>query len=187
MKILRLQMHTSTDGFVAGPNGENDWMTWEMGEKVFARESGLIDLSDTILMGRKMVKEFVDHWENVFDNEPDNPQYAFAQKMVELPKIVFSKTVNSLPGRNLRVENGDLVEKVSELKNQDGKGLLVYGGAGFVSSLIGNGLIDEFNLFGHPTAIGTGMRIFPGKTPLKLRNSQAFESGIVLNTYEPDA
>lgn len=185
MKVLRLQMHTSLDGFVARPNGENDWMTWEMGEKVFAREQELIYRSDTILMGRKMAKEFVDHWQDVLDNKPDSPMHRFAKSMVELPKVVFSKTVDSVPGRNVRVENGDLVEKVNELKNQPGKDLLVYGGAGFVSSLIRNGLIDDFNLFVHPTAIGDGMSIFSGDTPLKLRDSKPYDSGIVVNVYEP--
>jgi dihydrofolate reductase len=113
------------------------------------------------------------------------PAASFAESMVGLPKVVFSKTVDSVPGRNVRVENGDLVEKVNELKNRPGKDLLVYGGAGFVSSLIANGLIDEFNLFVHPTAIGDGMSIFSRDTPLTLRDSKAYESGIVVDVYEP--
>jgi dihydrofolate reductase len=178
-------MQMSVDGFVCGPNGELDWMVWEMDEKVNEYISELMNTSDTILMGRKMTPEFVTYWENVLDNQPDSPEHPFAQKMVDLPKVVFSKTVDSLPGRNLRVENGDLVEKVTELKNQEGKDLIVYGGAGFVSSLIEHGLIDELNIFRHPVAIGEGKRIFSGRAKLKLIMSQSHPSGIVINTYTP--
>lgn len=180
-----MQMQITVDGFVAGPNGELDWVTWEMGEKINEYISELMNTSDTILMGRKMTKEFVTYWENVFDNQPDSPEHPFAQKMVDLPKIVFSKTVDHIDGRNVRVENGDLVEKVNELKNQDGKDLIVYGGASFVSSLIEHNLIDELNFFIHPVAIGEGLRIFSGRTKLKLIISQSNNTGIVINTYVP--
>jgi len=175
----------TVDGFVAGPDGELDWMTWEMGEKVTVYITELMNTSDTILMGRKMTEGFVTYWENVLDNQPDSPEHPFAQKMVGLPKIVFSKTVDTLPGRNLRVENGDLVEKVTELKSQEGKDLIVYGGAGFVSSLIENNLIDELNIFIHPIAISEGMRIFSNRTKLQLIMTQSNPSGIVINTYIP--
>lgn len=175
----------TVDGFVCGPNGELDWMTWEMGEKINEYISELMNTSDTILMGRKMTKEFVNYWENVLDNQPDSPERPFAQKMVDLPKIVFSKTVVHIDGRNVRVENGDLSEKVNELKNQDGKDLIVYGGASFVSSLIENNLIDELNIFIHPIAISEGLRIFSRRTKLKLIMSQTHPSGIVINTYQP--
>jgi dihydrofolate reductase len=66
-----------------------------------------------------------------------------------------------------------------------GKDIVVYGGATFVSSLIEHGLIDEMNLFVNPVAIGSGMRVFKGKTPLKLAASTAYPSGIVMNSYLP--
>ena len=55
---------------------------------------------------------------------------------------------------------GDILDEVNRLKNQAGKDILVYGGAGFVSSLIKENLIDEYNFFINPTAIGRGMTIF---------------------------
>jgi dihydrofolate reductase len=61
----------------------------------------------------------------------------------------------------------------------------VYGGATFVSSLIENKLIDELNLFINPVAIGKGLQIFSSRSPLKLINSTAYPSGIVVNTYKP--
>lgn len=175
-------MQMSVDGFVAGPEGQLDWMTWDMDEKLIGFINELTDSSDTILLGRKMTEGFVNYWEGV---QPDSPEFSFAKKMVDMTKIVFSKTIDSIAGQNATVENGDLVKAVNDLKNHEGKDIVVYGGAGFVSSLIDNGLIDEFNLFINPTAIASGMKIFSGRTKLKLKNSQAYDSGIVVNTYVP--
>ncbi|MEP6713216.1 MAG: dihydrofolate reductase family protein, partial [Ferruginibacter sp.] len=112
--------------------------------------------------------------------------FPFAQKMVDIPKIVFSKTITTIAGKNTRVENGDLVTVVNNLKNKSGKDILVYGGANFVASLIKNNLIDEFNLIVNPTAIGNGLKIFTDTTKLKLTNSKPFGSGEVFLQYKPD-
>jgi dihydrofolate reductase len=140
----------------------------------------LTDTSDTILLGRKMTPDFVKYWEQV---KPHSSEYDFARKMVDTPKVVFSKTLKQVAGKNIRVENGDLSEAVNALKHQAGKDLVVYGGATFVSSLIQAGLIDEFNLFVNPVAIGRGLQVFKGRTPLKLVASTAYPSGVVVNTY----
>ena len=68
---------------------------------------------------------------------------------------------------------------------RNGKDIIVYGGATFVSSLIENGLIDELNLFVNPVAIGEGMRVFGSRIPLKQTASVSYASGIVVNTYDP--
>lgn len=184
MRKLKLQMQITVDGFVAGPEGQLDWMTWEQDEKLLARINELVDTSDTILMGRKMTPGFVNYWESV---KAESPEYAFAQKMVNTPKVVFSRTVSSMDGKNVRVENDDFVAAVNQLKSQSGKDLLVYGGASFVASLIENRLIDELHLFVNPVAIGEGMRIFTSRTPLTLVSSTAYRDGIakIINTYKP--
>ncbi|HEY9844671.1 MAG TPA: dihydrofolate reductase family protein [Candidatus Caenarcaniphilales bacterium] len=101
------------------------------------------------------------------------------------PKVVFSRTIDSIDGQNIRIANGAIVEAVNHLKQQAGKDILVYGGATFVSSLIEHRLIDELNLFVNPVAIGDGMRVFKGRETLKLTNSTAYTNGVVVNTYEP--
>lgn len=83
-----------------------------------------------------MTPEFIQHWENVFDNQADSLAYAMAKPIVGMRKIVFSRGENSVVGRNVEVENGDLETVVRTLKNQPGKDILVYGGCNFVSSLI---------------------------------------------------
>ena len=182
MRKLKLQMQTTVDGCVAGPEGQLDWMTFEMDPELIAFITHLTDTSDTILLGRKMTEGFIKYWEHAV-TQKDSPEYDFAQKMVGFPKVVFSKTVQHVDGKNVRVENGDLVDAVKKLKGQPGKDIVVYGGATFVSSLIEHGLIDEMNFFVNPVAIGSGMRVFKGRRPLKLAGSTAYPCGIVVNSY----
>ena len=184
MRKLKLQMQITVDGFVAGPEGQLDWMTWDMDEKLIGFITHLTDTSDTILLGRKMTDGFIKYWESEAA-KPEGPQYAFARKMVDTPKVVFSKTLKKVDGRNVRVENGPLPQSVLRLKEQAGKDIVVYGGATFVSSLIDNGLIDELNFFVNPTAIGQGLRVFSARRPLRLAGSTAYPCGIVVNTYTP--
>jgi dihydrofolate reductase len=182
MRKLKLQMQISVDGFVAGPEGQLDWMTREMDPKLLDFIVHLTDTSDTILLGRKMTDGFTTYWEAV---QPSSPEYDFAQKMVNTPKVSFSRTQKSVKGKNIRVENGPLVDAVNGLKNQPGKDIIVYGGAAFVSASIENRLIDELNFFVNPVAIGKGLQVFSRRTPLSLTKSVAYASGIVVNTYTP--
>jgi len=175
------------DGFVAGPNGELDWM-WlpgERDEKIFTDVIDLADSCDIILLGRKMTREFVDYWENVVDNQPDSPEQALAQRMVNMRKIAFSRTQTAISGRNLEVENGDLVEAITALKKQAGKDIMVYGGAGFLSSLIEHDLIDEYYIFRNPVAIGSGLSIFKAQKSLKLESTTTYKDGKMLHKYLP--
>jgi len=184
MRKLKLQMQVTVDGCVAGPEGQLDWMTFDFDPELAAFVNQLTDTSDTILLGRKMTGDFIKYWEQAV-TQTDSPEYSFALKMVGLPKVVFSKTLQHVDGKNVRVENGDMVGAVKQLKSQPGKDLIVYGGASFVSSLIDNGLIDEMNFFLNPVGIGNGLRVFKGKKPLKLTGSKAYACGIVVNSYLP--
>jgi dihydrofolate reductase len=187
MRKLKLQVQMTMDGFVAGPDGELNWM-WIPGEpdaNNFKKIIELAETSDTILLGRKMTREFVDYWENVVDNQPGSPEQPLAQLMVNTNKIVFSRTETAIKGRNLVVEKRGLVTAIRALKEQPGKDLIVYGGAGFVSSLISNNLIDEYYIFVHPVAIGSGLSIFTGQKVLKLESSVTYKNGNILNKYVP--
>lgn len=174
------------DGFVAGPNGELDWMWIGKGdESLFQKIIDLADSCDTILLGRKMTAGFVEYWENVVDNQPESREQPLAQLMVNLHKVVFSRTQTTIKGRNLEVENGDLVAAVEALKKQPGKDIMVYGGATFVSSLISQNLVDEYFIFRHPVAIGSGLSIFKEQKLLELKSSITYENGTMLHNYLP--
>src|SRR5215831_8261198 len=168
MKKLKLQVQMSIDGFVGGSNGEMDWMVWNWDNELKNYVTELTDSVDTILLGRKMTDGFVSHWTNAVKNNPNDESYPFAKKMVDYKKIVFSKTLGESQWENTELAKGDIIDKVNELKKENGKDIIVYGGAGFVASLVKNNLIDEFFLFVNPAAIGNGLSIFEGRTNLKL-------------------
>src|SRR5437867_4265407 len=113
MRTLKLQMQISVDGYVAGPNGELDWMTWNLDPKLLQFINLLTDSSDTILLGRKMTDGFVGYWENVVNNQPDSPEFSFARKMVDTPKVVFSKTLAESKWNNTRLAKRNLADEVT--------------------------------------------------------------------------
>ncbi|MFD2873345.1 dihydrofolate reductase family protein [Mucilaginibacter ximonensis] len=186
MRKLKLQIQISIDGYVAGPNGEMDWMSWGWGDDIKAYVKELNHNIDTIVMGRKLAEGFIPHWEAAIKTPEGDDE--FSRKMVDTPKVVFSKTLNTSMWANATVAAGDLVDEIKKLKAKDGGVIITYGGAGFASALIKAGLVDEYNLFVNPAAIGNGMPIFKlpdGKLALKLVNAQTFDVGIVALKYAP--
>jgi dihydrofolate reductase len=131
MRKLKLQVQISVDGCIAGPDNEMDWLIGD--DESLSYINGIAESVDTILMGRKTVDEFISYWTDVM-NKPDDPMHEFAKKMMKIPKVVFTKTLNMSEWVNTEIATGDLKEEVTKLKSQNGKDLLVYGGASFDSS-----------------------------------------------------
>ena len=186
IRKLRLQVQMSIDGCIAGPNGEMDWMVGLQDDKLNKYAYELTESIDTILLGRKMTDDFISYWSDVI-KKPDDPWYALGKKMIEIPKVVFTKTLNKSKWINTEIATGDLTDEIIKLKSREGKDMVVYGGASFDSSLIKLGLIDEFLLFINPVAIGNGMTIFKDLNQIEKFNlvkSIAFDSGEVLLHYE---
>lgn len=191
MRTLKLQMQVSVDGFAStGPNDEQRWVTWAL-EEITPYVLDLFDSTDTILIGRKLAVDYIPYWQSVL-TQPDDPMYAFAERIVAAKKIVFSKTLQAPDPswQNTVVATGDLAEEVQRLKTQPGKDMIVYGGVSFVSSLIKAGLIDDLHLFINPVAIGRGESPFSevdGFLQLAVQRSVALPCGIVLMHYRPKA
>jgi dihydrofolate reductase len=191
MRKLKLQMQMSVDGYIADPNGKTDWMVWNWGpdwtwddslKKYFKDLTASVDC---ILLSRKMAEEgFIAHWEKVAQ-KPNDPQFEFAKKITDTRKVVFTKTLEKSNWENTILAKGDLENEVHRLKSQKGRDIIVYGGATFVSSLIRKNLVDELLLFINPVAIGDGMKVFSERTNLRLINTQLYNSGIAVLTYEP--
>ena len=184
MRKLKLQMNITIDGFVAGLKGEVDWMASPTDELQLKLLNELTESMDTMIMGRGMVNEFTTYWENIVNNEPNSPEYPYEKIFVDTPKIIFSRTVTSVKGKNTTVENDDLVQAINKLKRQSGKDIIVYGGANFVSNLLRNNLVDELYLFVNPLAIGEGLRIFHDRVNLSFINSTSYANGIIANQYQ---
>jgi dihydrofolate reductase len=190
-------MQLTVDGFAADANGRNDWQVWNWGpawnwdnelKKYF---TDIAETIDCILLSRKMAKEgFIDHWRQAAES-PSDPRYTFATKVNEVRKVVFSKTLQQsdpvFTGRdNIDLASGDLKEDVNRLKSQEGKNIIVYGGATFVSALIKAELIDEFQLYINPAAIGSGMPVFNSldhSQTLILVKAKSYACGIAVLHY----
>ena len=187
MRKLKLQVQITVDGFIAGPNAEMDWITfnWDDGLKDYVTE--LTESMDMIVLGRNLAQGFIPHWAAVARN-PEHDEHLAGIKFTDTPKVVFSKTLDESAWDNTVLAKGDLVEEINRLKEQDGPDIIAYGGANFVSNLIKHNLIDEYHLFMNPAVIGNGMSIFHGvdsKLDLKLVNAVPFACGIVVLHYEP--
>lgn len=187
MRKLKLQVQTTIDGYIAGPNGEMDWLTfdWDDGLKNYVTE--LTSSVDCIVLGRKLAQGFIPHWAAVAAN-PDNPEFAAGRKFTDTPKVVFSKTLTQSEWPNTVVVTDDLAAEIMRLKAQAGQDIMAYGGANFVSSLIKQDLVDEYHLFVNPAAIGNGLAIFSdlnSSQVLTLIKSTPFSCGIVVLHYAP--
>src|SRR6266571_8875722 len=134
MRKLKLLLQMSLDSYIAGPKGEMDWMVWNWDVKLKKYVFELHEPVDTIILGRKMTDGFVSYWSDLL-NKPDDPFYAFAKKMIETPKVVFTKTLKKSQWANTDIATGDLTEEIMKLKTQNGKEIIVYGGASLDSSL----------------------------------------------------
>lgn len=188
MRKLKLQVQISIDGYVAGPNGEMDWMEWNWDDELKSYVNNLTNPVGTILLGRKIADGFISHWESVME-KPSDPQFAFAKKMVETPKVVFTRTLTESSWKNTVLGKGDLGAEIDKLKKQeDETDIVVYGGAAVVSSLIQEGLIDEYHLFVNPAVIGKGLSLFGDldeQRKFVLKEATPFSCGIVGLHYDP--
>ncbi|MBX3062134.1 MAG: dihydrofolate reductase family protein [Anaerolineae bacterium] len=195
MRKLKLQMFMSLDGYVGAldegsehEHESDDETTSELPDELEQYLHSTIDTSDTILLGRKSIDGFVTEWERIASNLPEHPEFQLAKKLVATPKVVFSKTLKTSSWSNTTLATGDLVDEVNKLKNKAGKDIIVYGGAGFVASLISEDLIDEYHLFINPNALGQGLPIFNQLSKplnLKLKAATTYSNGVVGLLYEP--
>ena len=177
----------TVDGYIAGQNGEMDFMIWNWDDELKNYVTEITEPVDCIVLGRKLAQGFIPHWATVAAN-PDDPEFSSGKKFTHTHKVVFTKTLGKSEWNNTVLAKGDLVDEIIKLKKQDGKDIIAYGGATFVSALIKQRLIDEFHLFINPTAIGNGMTIFKeldSKQNLTLVKSISFNCGIVVLNYEP--
>ncbi|CAM4246797.1 dihydrofolate reductase family protein [Nocardia ninae] len=185
MRKLKLQVQTTADGYMGGPNGEMDWMTFPWTDDVGTYIKNVMDSVDTIVLGRNLAEGFIPVWAN--RTEADGEDQETIDWMNNTPKIVFSDTLTESPWPNTIIASGDLTKTVTDLKSQPGGDLIVYGGATLAAALIAAELIDELHLFVNPTAIGTGLPVFAPGTyqPLRTVAATPFDCGITALHYAP--
>jgi dihydrofolate reductase len=182
MRKMIYSMTTSLDGYIAGPGGDIDFSAPDEELHRFHNEQTR-ELGGHVL-GRRLYETMV-YWETA-DQDPEATEVTveFARIWQTLPKIVFSKTLETVEG-NTRLGRDGVAEEVARLKEQDGRDLAV-GGAGMAASLAKLGLIDEYRLFVRPVVLGGGTPYFPAlEQPinLELLETRAFGSPVVYLRY----
>lgn len=183
MRTFKLQVQTSLDGYMGGPNGEMDWLTFGWTDDLNAYGTALHEPVDCIVLGRKLAEGFIPHWAS----QPETEEQAAIDMMNNTPKVVISQTLSKSPWDNTVVA-ADLVETVHRLKAEPGGDMIAYGGGELVASLIAEGLLDELHLFVNPTAIGAGIPVFPNlerPQPFELVAARPFDCGITALHLEP--
>ena len=178
MRRVVLMMSISVDGFVVGPHGHagglpepDELKRWKLDR---VRGAG------THVMGRVTYQEMAAHWPTSTD--------AYAAPMNEIPKVVFSKTLNEAAWAQSSIARGELADEIATLRRQPGAEIIAWGGASLAQALSRAGLIDEYVLVIQPVAFGSGLPLFRNlREPLRLELLEAhtFDSGTVLHIYEP--
>jgi len=139
--------------------------------------------ADALLVGRRTFEAFREYWPKQTDDRTGITEY-----LNRVQKYVVSSTLNDPQWENSTVLSGDLVEKVTALKQEDGREIVLTGSIRLAHTMIEAGLVDEYRLFVYPTVQGGGRRLFPDGyelSRLRLLDSKAFRSGITLQRYAP--
>jgi dihydrofolate reductase len=173
------------DGVIEAPGGErghphSGWVFNHLSDEQEQYKLQEVLDAEALLLGRVTYEGFSEAW-------PERGG-EFADKMNSMPKYVASTTLKDPEWENTTVLEGDVPEAVARLRDQDGGPLLVAGSQTLVHTLVERGLVDEYRLMIFPVVLGSGKRLFPDsedKTPLKLVDTQAFPTGVVVHTYHP--
>ena len=180
MRELILHMGISIDGFVAATDGAHDW--GYTGEDEAAKRWKLDSLwnAGAHLMGRVTYTDMAEVWPGSSSD--------YAAPMNEIPKVVFSKTLERGDWPETRVASGELDAEIAGLKAEEGGYLLAHGGAQLARALVRQDLVDEYRFVVHPAALGGGMAIFselPERLALDLIEARRFSTGAVGHIYVP--
>jgi dihydrofolate reductase len=188
MRKITAFENTSLDGYFAGPNGEIDWFVAsshagnQTEEDEFAIDS--IKSTDTLLFGRVTYELMASYWPTA-DAMKNNP--TLAERMNNLHKIVFSRTLDKVEWQNTRLLKDNIEEEIQEMKNQPEKNMAIRGSGSIVSMLAQRGLIDEYSIMVNPVILGGGRSIFQGikdRLHLERLETRTFKSGNVLLHYQ---
>lgn len=185
MRKLISFMHISLDGFVAGPNGEMNWI--KVDEEIFDHVGKRIGETDTALYGRVTYEMMQNYWPNA-GKQPGASKHDIEHSgwYSKAHKIVLSKTMKGASLTNTTIISNDLSKEINEIKQGAGSEILVFGSPTATHSLIQQNLIDGYWLFVNPVVLGEGIPLFTNikdKIKLKLLTTHQFTSGVTELNY----
>ncbi|RYZ00769.1 MAG: dihydrofolate reductase [Chitinophagaceae bacterium] len=181
-------MHMSLDGFVAGPNGEMDWIT--VNEEIFEHVGKRIAGGDTSLYGRVTYEMMEGYWPGAGDRPGASAHdKRHARWYAQVHKVVLSRSMNGAAPENTSIISDNLPERINALKQQAGSEILVFGSPTATHSLLREHLIDGYWLFVNPVLLGRGIPLFADvaeRTKLQLVTTRPFACGVTELSYVVD-
>jgi dihydrofolate reductase len=181
MRKLKAAINMTLDGFC-------DHTAMIADEELHEHYNELLSNSDILLYGRITYQLMENYWPSVVKNPTgNNPMDEFAVLIDNISKIVFSRTLKNVDWKNTKLKKEVIKEEVLELKQREGKNILV-GSPSLIVALTQFGLIDEYQICVHPVVLGSGLPLFKNveeRLNLKLLKTKTFDCGAVTLYYEP--
>ena len=178
-------MHISLDGFVAGPNGEMDWI--KVDEEIFDHVGKRISEGDTALYGRVTYQMMEDYWPTAGDKPAASRHDIEHSKWYNnVHKVVLSTTMKDADLTNTTIISNNLSDSINKIKQQAGEDILLFGSPTATHSLSQQNLIDGYWLFVNPVILGQGIPFFAGiknKIELQLLTTRQFTCGVTELNY----
>jgi len=189
MRKVIVSINVTLDGFMAESNGALDWHfpLWDNEMAKYAYRQ--LSRADTILLGRITYQAMAGYYPAAGRNKVCIPNIdtALANMMNNYPKVVFSRTLQSLDWRNARLAQAGIAEEIALLRQLPGKHLMIFGSGSLVANFMQLDLVDEYLIWVHPVILGKGNPLFKGidyKLNLNLLKTKRFDSGVVVLDYE---
>lgn len=185
MRNLVLFMHVSLDGFVAGPNGEMDWIV--VNDQIFDLAGKRTKKADTALYGRVTYQMMESYWPTA-GAQPNASKHdkEHSAWYSEVSRVVISRTMQGKDLANTRIISDNVNSEIRQLKEQEGENILLLGSPSVAHTLMQENLIDDYWLFVSPVLIGKGILLFKNIEQirkLKLKKTKAFDDGVVCLHY----
>ena len=186
MRRLMVFNNISLDGYFTDANSDMSWAHKNADEEWNKFTSENASGGGVLLFGRKTYDLMASFWptKQAYDMMPE-----VAEGMNNLPKVVFSRTIDKAEWNNTKLVKDNIAEEVSRMKSESGDDMVIMGSGTIVSQLTQERLIDEYQITVHPLVLGSGRTLFEGikqQLPLKRVNSRTFGNGNVLLTYVPE-
>lgn len=178
-------MHISLDGFVAGPNGEMNWI--KVDQEIFDFVGKRIGEGDTALYGRVTYQMMEGYWPTA-GKKPNASKHDIEHSKWygNVHKLVLSKTMKGADLPNTTIISDNIADRINEIKQQGDKEILLFGSPTATHALIQQNLIDGYWLFVNPIVLGQGIPLFVDikeKIKLNLVSTQQFTSGVTELNY----
>ena len=186
MRKIILLVHVSLDGFVAGPNGEMDWI--KLDDEMFDFVNTITEHSDTALYGRATYQLMDSYWPNA-GKQPNATKHDKEHSLWynTVLKLVMSRTMGETPLTNTKIIGENFAEELDKIKNAPGKNILMLGSPTAGHALTNKHLIDEYWIFLNPVLIGKGIPLFKNVNHLihlKFSGSKNYACGVTALHYE---